>query len=57
MNELDKLKTAKEFIDKMAQGINPLTGQGASESDLIAEEKLSRFFSYISGVLQQIFHM
>ena len=54
MNELDKLQTAKEFIDKMAQGINPLTGQGVSESDLIAEEKMSKFFSYMSGVLQQM---
>ena len=37
----------------MAQGINPLTGQSVPESDLIAEEKMSRFFSYVSDILQQ----
>lgn len=53
MNEPDKLKRAKEYFDKMAQGINPLTGQSVPKRNLIAEEKMSRFFLYVSGVLQQ----
>ena len=53
MNELDILKRAKKYIDKMAQGINPLTDQSVPHTDLIANKRISKCFSYVSDILQE----
>ena len=53
MNELDTLKRAKKYIDKMAQGINPLTDQSVPQTDLIANKRISKCFSYVSDILQE----
>ncbi len=53
MNELDALKYAKMFIDKMAHGINPLTNQSVPQTDLIANQRISKCLSYVSDILQE----
>ena len=37
MTELEKIQYAKTFIDKMANGINPLTNSAVPDADLINE--------------------
>ena len=52
MNDLELLKHAKSYIDKMANGVNPLTNETVPESDLLNNIKISRCLFYVSGVLQ-----
>ena len=52
MNDLELLKHAKSYIDKMANGIDPLTNETVPESDLLNNIKISRCLFYVSGVLQ-----
>ena len=35
MTELEKIEYAKSFIDKLANGINPIDNKPASEGDII----------------------
>ncbi len=47
--ELETMKHAKEYIDKLANGIDPFTDKPVSDGDIINNVKLSRCFFYISG--------
>lgn len=51
---LDLLKHAKDYIFKMANGINPLTGESVSDSDLINNVKVSRCLFYVNNILEEI---
>jgi len=42
MTELEKIAYAKSYIEKLANGINPLTNQEVPESDIINNVKISR---------------
>lgn len=53
-DELTILKHAKTYIDKMADGINPLTNASVSKTDLINNDRISLCLQYVSGVLQQV---
>lgn len=52
MNDLELLRHAKDYIDKMANGMNPLTNENVPETDLLNNIKISRCLFYVSGVLQ-----
>ena len=52
MNDLELLKHAKSYIDKMANGMNPLTNEPVPETDLLNDIKISRCLFYVSGILQ-----
>ncbi len=54
MTETEILQHAKSYIDKLANGINPLTGEKASESDIINNVRISRCLFYVSDVLRQV---
>lgn len=54
MTELEKIAYTKSFIDQMANGIDPLTGQNVPESDLINNVRISRCMFYVSDLLRQI---
>ena len=54
MEELDLLIRAKGYIDKLANGINPLTDEEVAENDVVNNVRLSRCFFYVSGVLQRV---
>lgn len=45
MTELEKIEYAKSFIDKLANGINPLDDTPISETDIVNNVRLSRCFS------------
>ena len=53
MTELEKIAYAKSFIDKLANGINPLDDTPIPEGDIANNVRLSRCFFYVSGLLQK----
>ena len=52
--ELDTMKHAKEYIDKLANGIDPFTDNPVPDDDIVNNVKLSRCFFYISGILEKV---
>ena len=54
MTDLELTTKAKEIIDKMANGINPVTGDFLAESDCTNNVKISRCLFYISDILRQV---
>ena len=52
--ELDTMKHAKEYIDNLANGIDPFTGKPVPDDDIVNNVKLSRCFFYISGILEKV---
>ena len=53
MTELEKIAYAKSFIDKLANGINPLDDTPIPDGDIVNNVRLSRCFFYVSGILQK----
>lgn len=54
MNELQKIAFAQDYIEKMANGINPLSGETVGDSDLVNNIHISRCLFYVSGILKDI---
>lgn len=54
MTELEKMQRAKMYIDKMANGINPIDDTPAVDSDIINNVRLSRCLFYVSDVLRRV---
>ena len=54
MTELEKIAYTKIFIDKLANGINPLDDTAVPEGDLVRQERISRCMSYVSGILEKV---
>lgn len=52
--DLELLKRANDYILKMANGINPLTGASISDDDLINNIKISRCLFYVNNVLNNV---
>ena len=55
MTELEKIAYAKSFIDKLANGVNPLDGTPIPEGDIANNVRLSRCFFYVSDILGQVY--
>ena len=53
MTELEKIAYAKSFIDKLANGINPLDDTPIPDDDIVNNVRLSRCFFYVSDILQK----
>lgn len=54
MTELDTMKRAKMYMDKLAQGIDPITDRKVPEDSVLNQVRLARCFFYVSGILDQI---
>jgi hypothetical protein len=54
MTELEKIAYAKSFIDKLANGINPLDGTAIPDDQIVNNVRLARCFFYVSDVLRQV---
>lgn len=52
--DLDLLKHAKGYIEKMANGINPLTNEKTPDNDLVNNVRISRCLFYINNVLDEV---
>lgn len=53
MTELETLRRAKMYMEKLADGIDPITDLPAPEGDIINNARLSRCFLYVCGVLER----
>ncbi|MBQ3489255.1 MAG: hypothetical protein IJA86_01530 [Clostridia bacterium] len=54
MTEFEKIRYAKLFIDKMANGINPLDNTPIPEGELLNHVRISRCLFYVSDLLEQM---
>ena len=54
MTEVEKIAYTKSFIDKLANGINPIDDTPVREDDIVNNVRLSRCFFYVSDILQKI---
>ena len=54
MTELEIMQHAKDYLDKLAKGIDPLTGREVPENDIINNVRISRCLNYVSDVLRQL---
>ena len=54
MTELETMQRAKMYLDKLAQGIDPITDREVPEDSVLNHVRLARFFFYVSGVLDQV---
>ena len=51
MTEADMIARAKMYMEQLASGINPLTGQPLQSGECAAEERMRRCFEYTASVL------
>lgn len=54
MTQLDKIKRAKMYMDKLANGINPIDDTAVPDEDIINSVRLSRCFFFVSDILRQV---
>ena len=54
MTNLEIMQHAKEYLDKLARGIDPLTGCEVPEGEIINNVRISRCLFYVSDVLRQV---
>lgn len=54
MTELEMLRRAKLYMDKLAQGSDPIMGDELPEDSVLNQVQLARCFFYVSGILQQV---
>lgn len=54
MTNLTKLKYAKLYIKKLANGMNPLTNQPVNTDDIVRNEHIRNCFNYVADILQKV---
>lgn len=54
MTELETIKRARTYMEKLANGINPIDGTMVPEDDVINNVRLSRCFFFVADVLRQV---
>ena len=54
MIDVEKLNSAKAWIEKLANGINPLNDELVKDDDLINNVHISRCLFYVSELLGEI---
>lgn len=54
MTEIETLKRAKTYIEKLANGINPIDDTVIPEDDTVNNVRLSRCFFYVTDILRQV---
>lgn len=54
MTDLETMQRAKMYLDKLAQGIDPITNQEVHEDSVLNNVRLARCFFYVSDVLGKV---
>lgn len=54
MTELEKMERAKMYMDKLANGINPIDDSMVPDGDTINNVRISRCFFFVSDILDQV---
>lgn len=54
MTELEKIRRAKQYIDKLANGVNPVDNSPVRDQDVINQVQVTRCLFFVSQVLGQV---
>lgn len=54
MTDLEALERAKMYMEKLANGINPIDGSQIPDEEVVNNVRLSRCFFYVADVLRQV---
>ena len=54
MTEIETLERAKMYMEKLANGINPIDGSVIPDEDVVNNVRLSRCFFYVADVLRRV---
>ena len=54
MTELEKIEQAKKYLDKLANGTNPLTDAELPADDIVNNVRISRCLFYVAGLLGEL---
>lgn len=54
MTELEIIAHAQTYLEKLAKGINPLTGEEVAENDVVNNVRISRCLFYTADLLKKI---
>ena len=54
MTELETMQRAKMYIDKLAHGIDPISGEEMPRNSVLNNVRLARCFFYVSDVLGRV---
>jgi len=54
VSEFEKMAKAKLVLEKMARGIDPLTGEVISEENFLCDPRISRCFVFVAEVLENV---
>lgn len=54
MTELEKMQRAKQYIEKLANGIDPITNMEVPNDSALNNVRLSRCFFYVADILSQV---
>ena len=54
MTELETMMRARQYIESLANGKNPLTGENVKDDDIINNVRITRCLFYVSAVLQKV---
>lgn len=54
MTELEKIERAKVYMDKLANGVNPVDDSVVPDEDVVNNVRLSRCFFFVADVLEQV---
>ena len=52
--DLKVVAHAKEYLDALAKGIDPLSGEVIPEGEVVRQERLMKCFSYTSKILEEV---
>jgi hypothetical protein len=54
VTELEKIERARLYMDKLANGIDPLSDEPVPDGDIINNVRLSRCFFFVSDILRKV---
>lgn len=54
MTELKTLERARMYVDKLANGVNPLNDEPVNDDDIVNNVRISRCLFYVSSVLSKV---
>ena len=54
MTEIEIIARAQMYLEKLANGVNPLTDEEVAENDVVNNVRISRCLYYVTGILKQI---
>ena len=54
MKEIDIIKHAKSYMDMLSKGINPISKEKYPKNSDINNERLSKCFEFVSGILEKV---